>query len=408
MKRAYKTIFFTKSFVTGLFFPVLTLFILGRGATLRSLPFIMGSYSFMAILLEFPSGVACDLFGRKKTFFLSEILMLLAYIGLFFSTNVLLLAVVMGMQGCARAFSSGSLDALVIEQTMETEGTEGLARVNGELGLLQSAGIAVGSIMSGILVMAGGTYNFNFCLAIIGHILILLLTVFGVKETMQDSINLNSPKKAQGVKGLWRSFYLQMKESLRAVWTYRAIRLIAGLLFVTGMVLMTIETYWQSNFQAMTVDMGAWIFGVVGCIGFGATALGSVCMQRILERKGRAFWWKGFFLTKLFLGVALLLFGLQMKWYGFVLGYTLLYLVVGSASVVENTLLSEAVPSKIRAGIMSFTSLVLQLGALLSTVICSVIITRLSISLLWIVAGVVFLLVLLVAFLATRNKDLTH
>ena len=79
MNFTLRSIFLLKSIATGILMPVMSLMIMARGASLSVLPFVIGTYSLVVILLEFPSGVFCDLFGRKKTFVFSVSLMLFSF-----------------------------------------------------------------------------------------------------------------------------------------------------------------------------------------------------------------------------------------------------------------------------------------------------------------------------------------
>ena len=56
---------------TGLAAPVLSLMLLARGATLATLPFVVGVTTVVTCLCEVPSGIAADVLGRRRVFALS-------------------------------------------------------------------------------------------------------------------------------------------------------------------------------------------------------------------------------------------------------------------------------------------------------------------------------------------------
>lgn len=180
MNNIFRTIFLLKSFSTGLMLPIMSLMIISRGAGTELLPLVIGVYSLTVILFEFPSGVFSDIFGRKKTFLISCSLMLLSLFLLIVETsNVSILFLAFAIQGTGRAFSSGSLDALVLEKSLLSGGDASTAKTSGELGFIESLGIAVGSIFAGFLGNIGTTCSANLFVMALLYVLITLLTVIG-------------------------------------------------------------------------------------------------------------------------------------------------------------------------------------------------------------------------------------
>lgn len=130
-------------FSTGIIMPVLSLLLLSRGCTMQTLPLMLGLYSLTALFLEVPSGVFADWRGRKPTCLLSVALVMAAFMLLLSAGSLPLVAAAMVLWGASRAFSSGSLDALIIDACLEEKGAERLAPITAQLTVLRSAGIAL-------------------------------------------------------------------------------------------------------------------------------------------------------------------------------------------------------------------------------------------------------------------------
>ena len=69
MKTSHRLIFFLNAFSTGLVAAVLSLIYLAHGADIQILSIFISIFAVSTILLELPSGILADLFGRKRCFF---------------------------------------------------------------------------------------------------------------------------------------------------------------------------------------------------------------------------------------------------------------------------------------------------------------------------------------------------
>ena len=92
---------------TGLAAPVLSLMLLARGATLATLPLVVGVTTVVTCLLEVPSGIAADVLGRRRVFALSMALQVATYVVLLATPSLAVVAVSGVLRGlapvCARA-----------------------------------------------------------------------------------------------------------------------------------------------------------------------------------------------------------------------------------------------------------------------------------------------------------------
>lgn len=378
MGAAYRMIFFLKSFSAGILMPVLSLLFLARGASLNSLAWMIGAYSLTAVVMEFPSGVFCDLFGRKKTFLVSCGMMLTSFVIILMFSNVGGVLTGFIIQGMARAFSSGSLDALVIEQGKEAGGECAIAGINGELNILESLGIAAGSLVGGALAGVGTLYRGNVFGMLFCHVIILILVIFCV----QEKVSQKQERK--------NSFWKQAGECISYTLHRTDLVRLMLLIFVSGMVFFTIETYWQPAFTALLDADAGWELGVITFSGFLVTALASRSVARLLKKQGvkkEKSWWKILFLTKGCAGLLVILLALQKHPLTFAAAYAVCYLFYGSSGVVENSLLSGFAPNHLRASIMSLFSLLFQLGAFISAGLSGVVVNILGIGGLWGLAG---------------------
>ena len=395
MHKSVQSIYFMRFFGIGILLPVLTLILLSRGATIETVSLFLGFYSVTVIASEFPSGVFADLYGRKSAFLLSCALSLLSYTALLFSRSTVVLFLGMLANGLSRAFSSGSLEALMIDDAVARQIP--LERVTARITILESAGIASGSLAGGLLAEIGTNFSANLGANIVMSALLLLLTARFVQE---------APRKAQ--RELHAShrqmFVSQIKDSLAFARQKGIIRVLPIFALLMGFSLSAIEAYWQPALASFSA--GNWLFGVVSFGGFAFVMLGSWVSERVMrQRAGIAL--PLLFLLKALLGAGLVLFASTSGMGSIIVCYLGLYLLVGSSGVVENTLLNLRAPSSHRASILSLFSLVLQLGGVIASIAGYFVSTYSRYQNMWIIAGVLLLLFSVLAGALRKSPEKT-
>lgn len=379
MRKPVQAIYFLKFFATGVIVPVLSLMLLSRGATIQTISLVIGVYSVTVILAEFPSGIFADIFGRKNAFLLSCLLCFLSYCVFLFSRSTVVLLLGMVSNGLGRAFSSGSMEALMIDQATEQHCP--LERVTARLAILESAGLACGALAGGMLAEVRTRFSGNLSVNIGIYALLIVLTAALVKEAPRGKAH--SRPAAQHAR-----IGAQVKESLSFLKKNRIIPVLFAFCFATGFALNAIEIYWQ---PALAFYQPAyWTFGAVSFAGFGFVILGNWIAERFLRRHKQTGVGPLLLLKSLF-GAGLILFSFSGGKFTLIGVYLLLYLLIGGGGVVESTLLNRFAPSSHRASILSLFSFVLQMGGVLASLGGYFISTYTRYQNMWLLAGILLL-----------------
>lgn len=388
-------------FSLGIMAPVLNLILLDKGATLQTLPLLLAVYSCTVFLFELPSGICADTYGRKVVFMLAGACQICSFLTLLFVNNFIFLPIVAIMMGFGRAFSSGSLDALLIDDVLETKGEASLPNITSKLAIVEGAGLTLGGIAGGLLALLSPQYRFNMMMCIIANGFALILCHFIIKENQvvkvkqeNDSAKLGFPN----IKNL-TAHKDSGKYSNRLWW------IVFGMFFV-GIAMSVTETYWQSAYQEID-SSSVWLLGVISSLGFVASMLGNVVIGKILEKVEHKRWML-LYGSRILLAAILIIISMQRTRLGFIFIYSFLYLAFGMRNVVENTLLHQLIPSKLRASFLSLTSFVLQIGFFIASVISNIFVSVLHFSGLWILAGILMLLFTIImigiSFLLSHRK----
>lgn len=376
MHKSIQLIYFLRFFGTGIILPVLSLILLSRGATIETVSLIIGFYSVTVIAAEFPSGVFADLYGRKNAFLLSCALSLVSYCVFLFSRSAGILMLGMLANGLSRAFSSGSLEALMIDQAGETQIP--LAQVTARISVLESAGIASGALIGGLLAQIGTRYSANLGVNVLLCALLLLLTARFVQEAPRKTHNAQTVSHRQ-------MFIAQVKDSLRFAKQKGIVRILLLFCLLMGFSLNSIEIYWQPALASFHSE--SWMFGAVSFAGFGFVMLGSLLSERLLRRNSRLTL-PLLFLLKGVLGLGLAVFCFANSAFSIIGCYLGLYLLIGGSGVVESTLLNLRTPGSHRASILSLFSLVLQIGGVIASLTGYFVSTYSKFQNMWLLGGI--------------------
>ncbi len=393
MRKTIQFVVFLKNFATGVMVPVLSLALMAHGASINTLSLMIGAYSLTVILAEFPSGVFADLRGRKTAFLVSALLFVLSYCLILSSQSAGLLICSMVANGLGRAFSSGSIDALAIDEADEHNST--LEWITARLAILESAGCATGALAGGLIAGIGSRYMYNLGVNAVIYAALFLIALLFIRES---PLARHDGSAVTGQKRLGA----QVKGSLAFMLQKGTVRALFALSLVTGFALIAVETYWQPALSAY--HPASWILGAVSFAGYAVVIAGSWWMERLLARHpalGTAL----LLGTKGLMGLALVCLFLQTKAASFLAAYLMIYLFVGGGSVAENTLLNRFAPSSHRAGILSLFSFVLQVGGVIAAGCGYLVSTYGSFQTMWLIGGVATLLCAAIfAGVSARNR----
>lgn len=385
--KVYSLILFLNSYLSGLLVPVLSLLLLDKGASLSNLSIILGLYAFTVIILELPTGIIADVFGRKKSFCLSVIVSILSLITLLFGRGVIFLCIGMILYGFSRALASGSFDAMFIDYYIDTYGKDKLHNITTRLSVLEALGMSAGALSGGFFPKISntyfssiGTYDLNLIVRIILAVTVAILSFTFIQET-------KSYEKEERI-----TLKQHIKNSSAIVSKNSTVICIFISVFSTGFFLSSLETYWQPHFITLLPSndsMG--LLGFMAFLYFAAATLGSIGANKIFK-KYKFNPKKMYIILRIILAVSLILTALQTRVPVFIALYSTIYLMFGMSSIPEGVILNSEIPNDIRASVLSVNSLTMQIGGLTGSLLYSILINYISIPGIWITAATVVLI----------------
>jgi MFS transporter, DHA1 family, quinolone resistance protein len=397
--------------MAGIVFPVLSLIILDKGMDYLQLGFLMAVYSGTVVLAELPSGALSDLIGRKKVYLAALCLNFSGGAIALASMSFATLALAFVAMGLARAFSSGSVEALFIDRLYALESGLDLQPILAKAGMAVPLALGLASLAGGYLPMIQA----NYLPALQGPYTLNLLTYmtlavcqFGLSSALVPADSAAPGRAAQsgqggqssqsggrerragleGIADLARS----LGGAFRAALKNRtiALLLLGGLAW--GFSIAGLEQFWQPRVRELAgPGASSAILGYLGLGYFAASALGSMASTPLFRLSRRNF--------GLFLGFSRLLMGFLYaglaaagRLYAFSSLYILCFAANGLASSPEAALLNEELRPDSRATMLSLSSLFLQLGGLAGSIALGALARSYSIPLAWAFAALTLIL----------------
>jgi DHA1 family quinolone resistance protein-like MFS transporter len=378
-------------FIVGLVFPILILFVLEKGLDIFEASLVLSGYSIATIALELPTGGLSDAIGRKRVYLLSLAVMFLGNVLIVIVDGFVLTFVAAAVLGSARALSSGSIEAWFIDEYNRTRPQGNLQHALARAGTFFPLGIGLGSLLGGIVPslwasassdLFGNPFALNF---VVSAVLVLVqagMTVLMVKEKPHA---FSRETILDSVRATPRSIKTSVELGLRNPIT----RALIIAIMVLGFAFFSVELLWQPRVsQIIDETSGTWVLGLIAAGYFLATSLGNLVSPAICR------WFNESYATVLLLSrlgtaAALIILSFQQGIFGFIVLYILLYFITGIEDSPHSTLFNQQVPSQHRSTMISFKSLMLQLGGVIASFTLGWIANTYSIATTWEVAGIV-------------------
>ena len=351
----------------------MSLIVVSKGFPLPYLGIAIMCMSLSTILFEVPSGIFCDAKGRQMGF---EIGMIFVFIGtsLLLFTSFPLLCIGFAINGMGRAFTSGSLDALLIEEGQSTGGK--IEDTVFALEVSSSLSLALGALLGGYLLSLGSSGPRLTHIVLEGRLLLVGINIILTPLLIEKEERMENP----------RNFSSQVSLLFKGLRSQPNIFAYISSVVIQGVLLFSLETFWQPYIKELLAsDSQLWILGVVVSSLFLMSILGSAIGKFLLRIISAKKLYILLFIADLFL-VALLSRSTRLG--VFLLLFLLIYVVLGALSITGGTLLNQRVENSLRSSVLSLSSFSVQAGGLLSSLSSIVILSYVDISGFWLITAI--------------------
>ncbi|WP_090580051.1 MFS transporter [Paenibacillus sp. OV219] len=376
-------------FIIGLILPVSSLFMLEKGLNLQEIGLVFAVSSGAVLLLELPTGGLSDVLGRKRVYQLSLLFLLGAVVLVMLSWNLISLLLGYVLFGAARALSSGSIDAWFVDEfnRLEPGGdlNSKLAKANIYIPLAMGISALAGGVLPDWLGsytthFGAGIYSINFIAMALMIMLQYVLTARLVVEKVHTS---RSARMTDG----FRQLPQLVSDSVRYGIKQTAVFMLLLATFAWGFAFSGLETYWQPQVKGILgAGSATWQFGLLTAGYFISASIGGLSTSPVARWLNVPFRTL-LLIARVLLGILFLVLAAQSGALGFTVFYFVLFMTNGMVSAPDATLFNEQLDESNRSTMQSMSSLFLQLGGLIGSVVHGYIAQNASISITWYIAG---------------------
>lgn len=310
-------------------------FLLVKGFSLLDVGIFEMVFHMSGLLMEVPTGVIGDLYGRRTSRLLGITSYFVYLIIVLFSSNYILLIIGFIFGGTSYTFESGSADALVYDSLKETGDADKFMKINGIREMIYQAATVIVLFLTGLFLE--GRHETDFYLTAVMYIIAFVI-IFNMKEThlphqaknlsFKDRINNHFVKTWKVVRGNKRLLLLIVFGAL----------LLAP---VTSMFIFAQDYFTFSGFRE------SWMLYFLAFHALTA-AVGALSAERLEHKIGE---------TKLMIILPLLFlicFWITLvPFYGFI-GFILIGFIDSVFYVVLVEYMNRLIPSETRASVLSF------------------------------------------------------
>ena len=382
-------------FIVGLIVPVVALLQLEKGINLFQLGLIMASNSATVIALELPTGGLADILGRKKVYLYSQCFYVVGLVVLLFAQSFVFLIVGFVLLGIARALSSGSMDAWFVDEFIRINPSGNLQSAFAIVGIFVPISLGLGAIVGGILPDTLGKLIANVAFFDLYSANLLLMFVIVFVQFVFTTIKIKDRFVYAEKKGIMDGFRELPKVMATAIQYGVQNRVVLLLLITTaaiGVALAGLENFWQPQLKELFGGVPKmWVFGLLSAGYFFSAALGNAVVTPICRMFGNNYRIV-LFVSRIAMALVWFVLALQSRVAGFSAMYVTVFLFNGLSTSPHAALFNGQIPEERRSTLLSFESLVLQLGAVFGSTVMGYIAEIRSISFAWYVGSSILLL----------------
>jgi len=264
-----------KQYLIGLFHSLIPAYVIERlfwqerGVGVQGVVVCEIIYSLTVILLEIPSGVLADRFGRKRLLVVTGILDIAEFVILLFARSFWAFGLAVFIAGVGRALYSGSEHALLYDSLL-AEGKQGeFEKLLGRLSAIDMAGSMAAALSGGVLANALG-FEFNYIVSAcsMGLAFLVILTLREPPMVTRPSETVTVMQHTKQVLALFRSQPLVLLYCLTGA--------------VLGACMIYLDEFWQLAMEGLGVPVA--LFGAVAVLLYLPRIPGSLLAHRLKER----------------------------------------------------------------------------------------------------------------------------
>ncbi|MDX9801100.1 MAG: MFS transporter [Spirochaetia bacterium] len=193
------------------FEPFLMLFFIEKGLSFLEIGILYSIREIGVNLIEIPTGIIADIFGRRKTMVFSFACYIIAFLVFNFSTSFTVFIFAMICFSFGEAFRTGTHKAMIFEYLRIKGWTDQKVHYYGHTRSASQIGSAVSAVIAALIVYYTGTLKVVFLYSTIPYFLDLFLMMSYPKALDGDLKGFSPAEIVESIRGVFVSFFKALK-----------------------------------------------------------------------------------------------------------------------------------------------------------------------------------------------------
>lgn len=242
-----------------------------RGMTIQLVVYAEIIFAITVVLLEVPTGIIADKWGRKQMIVLSALLGCCEFLILVYATEFWHFALVVFLAAIGSSASSGAENALLYDSLLSAGKEQSFEKYLGRLNALDISSIMLAALCGSLLADRFG-YAFNYWVSFVSMLVSLCITLM-----------LAEPAGSrQGENGQQIPVHVYITASLRLFRNNKGVLLVVLSGMVTGAAINFIDEFWQTYLDRLGVPVI--YFGLFSAALFLIRLPGNIMAYMLLSR----------------------------------------------------------------------------------------------------------------------------
>ncbi|MFB9762545.1 MFS transporter [Ectobacillus funiculus] len=213
-----------------------------RGMTIQMVVYTEIIFAITVVLLEVPTGIIADKWGRKQMIVLSTLLECFMFLILVFATEFWHFAAAIFLAGIARSASSGSENAMLYDSLLQNGQEQAFEKYLGRLNVCDFTAAIIAALCGSLLASRYGfelNYWISFVSMLVSVCVSLMLVETAVKSKSDESTEIKE----------------HIKASVRFFRKHPGVYLVVLSGMVTGAALSFIDEFWQLYLNRLEIPV---------------------------------------------------------------------------------------------------------------------------------------------------------
>ena len=192
----------------------LLLFFIEKGLTFLEIGTLYAFREVIRNILEIPTGILTDSFGRRRTMIMAFSLFIFSFIIFYFAGTYYLFLIAMIVFSIADALRSGTHKAMILEYLAIQDWKDQKVHYYGHTRSWSQFGSAIASIIGGVIIFYSGSYKYIFLFSVVPYLLDLINVATYPKELDGDIKKFDLNKVGENFKSVLRILLKSFKRKI--------------------------------------------------------------------------------------------------------------------------------------------------------------------------------------------------